>query len=249
MPYLTKKADTLEGEYLGNDSGGMNIAASAALGGAAVLGGATATGVFMGNPPTPSIDILKQTIANAKGADIHFAEGIDEKPVSSYTKNILSQVGKELGVNNLTVTSANRTLDQQMAAMYNNEENGNKIKYGPIGKAVLKAYDSAKNENKTKDEIISEMKKTAEEKLKNPRNILSRHIGPDYNDWNAVDISKKQLNKEEFTKAVAKVNKNLPKDMKIKLIPEEYCFHLEIPQSKYTNINARDLANLQTNKI
>ncbi|MCL2650251.1 MAG: hypothetical protein FWD60_04385 [Candidatus Azobacteroides sp.] len=64
MPYLTKKADTLEGEYLGNNTGGSNLETSAIIGGAAVVGGATAAGIKSGITATSNSTTNKSGITD-----------------------------------------------------------------------------------------------------------------------------------------------------------------------------------------
>ncbi|MCL2040698.1 MAG: hypothetical protein FWG84_01490 [Bacteroidales bacterium] len=243
IPHLEEKANTLDEEYLVTESSSSIEALKKGIG-----LGSVGVGAMGGSAMQP----LRDAIANSQGANIMFAPGINSKVVSPYTKQILSEIGKDMGTTEVKITSTKRNLDQQINAMYNyiNRPNSDaRKKYKLKGQEIIKAHDQAVEEGKSKEEIKSAMKDKA---IKN--GFVSTHMSPQYDDLNAVDIgfeSNKWGNaeKKKFEEAVNNANRKLPKNMQISILKESDCFHLDMPQPKYKNLYVRDLADLKVNTV
>ncbi|MCL2650252.1 MAG: hypothetical protein FWD60_04390 [Candidatus Azobacteroides sp.] len=206
MPYLTKKADTLEGEYLGNDPNGVSL--GALMGGAAILGGtaAVANGANLTNLYYPNVnDNVKnwfKTGFKDSFKDIRFNSKTSLQPeVLERTLN------KMYGTGNVKIALTNEGmylkdgyykngvvyLNKDKYATWTNEE---KIK--SAAHEYYHAYDE-KIENQREAPILKELQKEKSE-------LSKRQI---YVGSNAYEnMQKDKLREAEIDKKIIEIQKN-----------------------------------------
>jgi len=152
--------------------------------------------------------------------------------VSDNTKKIVEEIETIIEKDDLKVTSAYRSLDEQMNIMYNNSEKDLQEQYklyGSKGDAILGEYEKGKKDNKEKDEIIEDMKRKADEV-----GFASKHYDEDNP---AIDLG---FNTNDFTedeiKKIGDLNGKTVKGCKVKIIVEDnnnnHCVHIEVSDCK-----------------
>jgi len=106
-----------------------------------------------------------------------FSQSIKGIELPDSAKAILLSIMQESGVEEVIVTSTNRTVEAQVTAMIeliNKSVDGAKHLYGKEGKAVIDIYVKEKQANKTTDEIKQEMIKELKKQL--PSAIANNHL-------------------------------------------------------------------------
>ena len=162
--------------------------------------------------------------------EIMFGNGADKKAVSNYSLGVLRKIMKAAGVKKIIITSTARSPAEQARVMYDNIEAVGVAKqkglYKAPGREVIAAYEKAKKEGKTPEDI----KKIMENKINEigPETV-SRHCA-DLGKLNVIDIAPSSIsNKASFIKAVedAMGTKEVSKFLKP---PSDPAYHIEIPQ-------------------
>lgn len=155
--------------------------------------------------------------------------GRNAKPsaVSAKSLEIIDNAASNSNNDSLTITSTQRTSSDQARIMFENaEKNGVQTQYNtykPAGDSVIDVYVSGKSQGLSKQEIISNM----EMKISSlgPGTVSRHTANPEV--LNVFDISVRSLqNPSGFLNNV----QNNP--FVSKVLSENGCFHLEIPQNK-----------------
>ena len=160
------------------------------------------------------------------GVTLHFSgETAKEEALSNKTKNILKEVGKISGNNDIYITSTARTSHDQARIMYENcEEKGASVQkgiYASAGDKVIDVYIAGKKENKSKDNIIVDMKNKINEL--DPETVSKHLANPDV--MNTFDVSYGRLS--DKTKFLSEIKKRSELD---KVLVENDCYHIQINQ-------------------
>jgi hypothetical protein len=156
---------------------------------------------------------------NAKSAD-----------VTDFTLTVLRDIMRVADVAKLTITSTQRSPQDQARVMYDNIERDGvarqKALYKPAGQSVINAYAAAKAAGKPPDEIKAAM---LAQILKIGPEKVSRHAA-DPKVLNVFDISPASVAHQNEFVAAAKKDNRVAKV----LTPADNdpAFHLEIPQPK-----------------
>ena len=147
-----------------------------------------------------------------------------ESSLSIKTKNILKEVGKISGNENIIITSTARTPYDQARIMYNNCKAGlqeQRNTYKSPGQKVIDVYVEETKNKKTRTEIISAMEK----KIKSlGASSVSSHCA-DQSIINTFDIS--YANLKDKTKFWNEMKKRVELD---KILNENKCYHIQIKQ-------------------
>lgn len=153
----------------------------------------------------------------------------DSSKVSTYTREVLTDIMKTSGITKITITSTARTANDQARIMFENiEQRGvshQKNLYSSYGDKVIDHYSKLKKNGKSKKEIIGGL--TSKINALGPRNV-SRHAG-DPNKINVVDIAPSSINvadRKRFESAVSKDSRV----SKFFTPPKDPAYHLEIPR-------------------
>lgn len=155
---------------------------------------------------------------NAKSAD-----------VSEFSLSVLRDIMRTADVARLTITSTQRSPQDQARVMFDNIERDGvarqKALYKPAGQSVIDAYVAAKAAGKTADEIKAAMVARI---LEIGPEKVSRHAA-DPRVLNVFDVSPASVAHQEAFVAAARNDGRVAKV----LTPAENdpAFHLEIPQS------------------
>jgi RHS repeat-associated protein len=165
---------------------------------------------------------------NTFNLDLSFGSSANEAVVTDYTRSVLQDLARESGVRSLTITSTQRTPEDQARAMFNNiVSNGiahQKRLYGPAGDKVIDTYSSTMLKGGT----ASKIKEAMANRIRSigPSKV-SRHCG-DPNILNVIDISPRSISrKTQFINAVNHSG-NVSKFLQP---PSDPAYHLEIPQN------------------
>jgi hypothetical protein len=198
--------------------------------GAAAVGGAVASEPIGGNGVGAAAVGEKAGGAAAPVAGegtITFGDDAKQDVVSDHSRKVLQDIMKAAKLDNLTITSTERTPHSQAVAMFDNIQSdgvaGQKDLYGSLGDKVIDVYVAQQAAGKSKDEIISAMAAKINEL--GPGN-LSHHLG-DQSVLNVIDIAPSSIpDKAAFEKAVEAETRVL----KFIKPPKDPSYHLEIPQ-------------------
>jgi RHS repeat-associated protein len=177
---------------------------------------------YVRNKPITRTDPLGYYICSINGCS----------KVSDNTIIIVEEMEKLIEKDNLEVTSAYRSIDDQMDIMYDKSEidlQGQYNLYGNKGDKVLNEYEQGKKENKTKEEIIEDMKNKAFEV-----GFASKHNDEDNP---AIDLGFNTNNlTEEDIKKLGDLNGKTIKGCKVRIIIENNnnnnCVHIEVYDCK-----------------
>lgn len=171
--------------------------------------------------------------------------GLDrQEVVSNKTIVTLKRLGYLSGNSKIQISSTIRSPERQVDAMYNNLQNGNRIRYGAPGRKVVAVYDSEVSKGSSVLEIKSEMVKKVKE-LQEVEQLVSLHCVSlkSYQKLNVIDVSisgsgftdvekfLEELSKEEVIKRVIHPIDNIEVSSK-KLVydPNEPAIHIEVAQ-------------------
>lgn len=171
--------------------------------------------------------------------------GLDrQEVVSNKTIVTLKRLGYLSGNSKIQISSTIRSPERQVDAMYNNLQNGNRIRYGAPGRKVVEVYDSEVSKGSSVLEIKSEMVKKVKE-LQEVEQLVSLHCVSlkSYQKLNVIDVSisgsgftdvekfLEELSKEEVIKRVIHPIDNIEVSSK-KLVydPNEPAIHIEVAQ-------------------
>lgn len=160
------------------------------------------------------------------GVTLHFdGQTADENALSTKTKNILKEVGKESGNMDIHITSTARTPYDQARIMYGNLEKTSvatqKGIYRNPGDQVIDTYAASKKDGKTKAETISAM----EAKIKElGPDTVSKHLA-DPSVMNTFDVDFGQLTNSSKFKTTMSARSELDK-----ILVENGCYHIQINQ-------------------
>ena len=150
--------------------------------------------------------------------------------LSTYTINILKQIGYEAKLENIRITNTMRTSYDQARIMYENIVREGIISqyklYGWNGDQVIKVYET--NKNKEKSEVIKLMENKINEL--GPSRV-SKHCVSDFSALNVLDIGLKYMT-DTHLKNCSQVIAKYVKEGRLRFIDEsdQNCFHLEIYQ-------------------
>lgn len=160
--------------------------------------------------------------------------------VSEHTKTILRQIGEELGVDKLYITSGLRPPDRQAKTMYANIQatgvKAQKGMYSEAGDMVIDTYVSACAAGKSKSEIIAAMEAEIVRLSENGKRV-SKHCVSEvqYKKLNVIDVSPRTVPRVRHKAMKAKLVSLKSQGFVEKfIIPGEVkgepAYHIEIPQ-------------------
>ena len=160
--------------------------------------------------------------------------------ISEHTKSLLQQIGDELGIKKLNITSGLRPPKRQASTMYDNiKQKGvasQKDMYATTGDAIVNVYVRLNAAGKSKGEIIAAMEaeiiSLSEKGLRVSKHCVSE---VQYKKLNVIDVSPRtipqSLHKAMKTKLVnLKAQGLLEKFIIPGEVKGEPAYHLEIPQ-------------------
>jgi LysM repeat protein len=160
--------------------------------------------------------------------------------ISEHTKTILRQIGEELGIETLYITSGLRPPDRQAKTMYANIQAtgvaAQKDMYSAAGDAVVGAYVNALAAGKIKGEIIAAMEAEIIRLSENGKRV-SKHCVSEaqYKKLNVIDVSPRTIPRVRHKAMKAKLVSLKAQGLVEKfIIPGEVkgepAYHIEIPQ-------------------
>lgn len=114
--------------------------------------------------------------------------------IGATTERVLTEVGDALGIDEITITSTQRTPRTQAEAMYANIADGRNIRYKWAGEQVCDVCRTLRGQKKPKEEIITAMVKRIE-KLSEQGYRVSKHCVSDavYDRTNVIDVSYRNM--------------------------------------------------------
>ncbi len=164
---------------------------------------------------------------------VHCKADVNCNEISNISKNILREVAKGFDTPEVLISSGRRSVEDQVAAMFYNCENGGveaqyKL-YGTNGRAVVEVFEdtfNGDNETETKQAMIDKINELGGYNV-------SRHCGSieEYNNYNVIDLSIRTLSSHnvDIDKFVEALDSN---DKIAKVIDERdngiNCIHVEI---------------------
>ncbi|MBS4042286.1 MAG: hypothetical protein KGZ59_00520 [Chitinophagaceae bacterium] len=171
-------------------------------------------------------EVLEEVVvSNNSPVNIQYGANANQRAVTEHSLAILRDIMKESFNPTITITSTQRTPQDQARAMYNNIISRgvqyNLNLYGANGDRVVNVAANRRRQGKTREEILSAM--AAEIRRIGPGRV-SRHCG-DPNVLNVLDISPSSLlNRRAFVREI--------RERGIFLLqpPADPAYHLEIPQ-------------------
>jgi len=173
-------------------------------------------------PPPPA----RQGPGNRPG-NIHFGQNARQNAVTAFTRQVLQEIMRESGNNNVTITSTQRTPAEQARVMYQNIVNHGAASqhrlYGRGGDAVIDVAESGIADGLTPAQIISNM--TDEILRIGPTNVSNHTADP--NVLNVVDIDPSTVeHPRAFVQAIES------RGIRLLQPPTDPAFHLEIRQPR-----------------
>lgn len=125
------------------------------------------------------------------------------KRIGKTTERVLTEVGEELGIDEMVITSTQRTPRTQAEAMYTNIVDGRNIRYKWAGEQVCEVCRTLRGQNKPKAEIIDAMVKRIEELCEQGYRV-SQHCVSDavYDRLNVIDVSHRHMSTAKAIEAV-----------------------------------------------
>ncbi|TVZ38676.1 hypothetical protein P886_3053 [Alteromonadaceae bacterium 2753L.S.0a.02] len=183
------------------------------------------------------------------------------KVVSNYSENIIKLAMNYAGISRCDISSTLRTFDDQARIMYNNcsaypnatsvatLRNARGWGYRAAGQAVEEVYFTKKENGK--EQCLKAMKDKVESLYKEGKKVSLHCVSEaDYKKKNVLDIPYSSVNatkRQQFETALMGISKEIlnirykkpsQEDTHIeKLIIEDKCWHLEIPQLAKTMVN------------
>lgn len=114
--------------------------------------------------------------------------------IGATTERVLTEVGDALGIDEMVITSTQRTPRTQAEAMYANIADGRNIRYKWAGEQVCDVCRTMRGQKKPKEEIIAAMVKRIEE-LSEQGYRVSNHCVSDavYDRTNVIDVSYRNM--------------------------------------------------------
>lgn len=114
--------------------------------------------------------------------------------IGATTGRVLTEVGDALGIDEMIITSTQRTPRTQAEAMYANIADGRNIRYKWAGEQVCDLCRTLRGQKKPKEEIIKAMVKRIEELCEQGYRV-SNHCVSDavYNRTNVIDVSYRNM--------------------------------------------------------
>ncbi|MCF0043633.1 hypothetical protein [Dyadobacter fanqingshengii] len=88
--------------------------------------------------------------------------------------SVLKEIMEKAGVTKITVSSTNRTADEQVSGMYGKKIKGVYVNYAKQGEAVLKVYDQAKVDGLSKADTLQLMKEELVKQL--PSAVIDKKL-------------------------------------------------------------------------
>ncbi len=172
---------------------------------------------------TPKSTGQKVTVSIA----ISYGKNAHAKDVTAYSRKVLEDILRAAGLKSATISSTSRDATDQARVMFDNLEKygvaAQKKLYMAAGREVIDAYDKAKKEGKSEQEIKAAMKAKIEEI--GPTKV-SRHAS-NPNKLNVFDVGPSSIADpaafEHAVEAEGRVSKFLKP-------PKDPGYHLEIPQ-------------------
>lgn len=114
--------------------------------------------------------------------------------IGATTERVLTEVGDALGIDEMIITSTQRTPRTQAEAMYANIADGRNIRYKWAGEQVCDLCRTMRGQKKPKEEIIKAMVKRIEELCEQGYRV-SNHCVSDavYDRTNVIDVSYRNM--------------------------------------------------------
>lgn len=125
------------------------------------------------------------------------------KRIGATTERVLTAVGEELGIDEMVITSTQRTPHTQAEAMYANIADGRNIRYKWAGEQVCELCRTLRGQKKPKADIIAAMVKRIEE-LSEQGYRVSNHCVSDavYDRMNVIDVSYRNISTATAIEAI-----------------------------------------------
>lgn len=123
--------------------------------------------------------------------------------IGATTERVLTEVGDALGIDEMVITSTQRTPRTQAEAMYANIAEGRNIRYKWAGEQVCNLCRTMRGQKKPKEEIIAAMTKRIEE-LSEQGYRVSKHCVSDavYDRTNVIDVSYRNMQTAKAIEAI-----------------------------------------------
>lgn len=123
--------------------------------------------------------------------------------IGATTEQVLTEVGDALGIDEMVITSTQRTPRTQAEAMYANIAEGRNIRYKWAGEQVCNLCRTMRGQKKPKEEIIAAMTKRIEE-LSEQGYRVSKHCVSDavYDRTNVIDVSYRNMQTAKAIEAI-----------------------------------------------
>lgn len=157
--------------------------------------------------------------------------------VTPYSIAVIKKVMLLSGVKAIQISSVYRSPEDQGRVMFDNLEQGKRIRYKGPGRAVTEQYDKAKRASRTPTDTLRLM--VDEIYYLGPESV-SKHASPP--GWlNVVDIRPSSIAIKHRSKFVDAVTRLVPRYISTFLHPgnsKDPAYHLEIPQGKTLVIKA-----------
>ncbi|WBV59851.1 hypothetical protein PFY12_12455 [Chryseobacterium camelliae] len=110
--------------------------------------------------------------------------------VSQFTISLLEKAAKNSANDQLIITSTIRSTRKQAEVMYENENNGNHIRYAAPGREVVAVFNAGKNAGHNKEKIISDMDNKIKELSVAGKRVSLHCVSEEvYKKNNIIDIS------------------------------------------------------------
>jgi hypothetical protein len=162
---------------------------------------------------------------------IKLGENVAAESVTAYSMALVKALMLIAGVESLSISSAYRSPEDQARVMYDNLEQGKRIKYAPAGSAVVKKYDASHKAGHspavTKQSMVNEIYRLGPEEV-------SKHASAP--GWlNVIDIQPSTVAADKRSKFVATATRLVGSYIDKFLHPgnsKDPAYHIEIPQGK-----------------
>ncbi len=174
---------------------------------------------------------------------VYFDSGLTQdriNVVSQFTISILEKAAQNSVNTQLIITSTIRSTRKQAEVMYNNESNGNHIRYAAPGREVIAVFNNGKKAGHSKEKIISDMDNKIKELSALGRRVSLHCVSEEvYKKNNIIDISytrgiknprdliRELVKDPAVTKVIHPLNNVIAND-KIKFDSKEPAIHVEI---------------------
>ena len=152
----------------------------------------------------------------------------------------MEKAAKKSSNSKVLITSTIRSTRKQAEVMYENENNGNHIRYAIPGQQVVGVYNAGKRKGSSKEKIISDMDNKIKELSKLGKRVSLHCVSDEvYKKHNILDISYsreitnpkdliRELIKDPAVTNIIHPLKNVISHNKIKYDAQEKAIHVEI---------------------